>query len=158
MLIHLILVEPAGIEPASCDDILAISTCLVRYLTVYRLSTWLADRRLRDYSNWNLVIRPLDRVLTPERWRRSSLFSVRQEGNVAELRQPMRTLRSQLLFWPIFYGANGHPRHAIDIQRIQSKPERPQCDYKSTFSIVIYHCFKKNQGGYHKNYFFNGFW
>ena len=27
---------------------------------------------------------------------------------------PMRTLRSQLLFQPVIYEANGHPRHAIN--------------------------------------------
>lgn len=46
------------------------------------------------------------------------------------LKRRVRTLRSQLLFWLMFYEANSHPRRAFGNQHIQSNPEHPQYSNK----------------------------
>ena len=56
-------------------------------------------------------------------------LSTRQGQDVAVKRR-VRTLRSQLLFWLMFYEANSHPRRAFGNQHIQSNPEHPQYSIK----------------------------
>ena len=56
-------------------------------------------------------------------------LSTRQGQDVAVKRR-VRTLRSQLLFWLMFYEANSHPRRAFGNQHIQSNPEHPQYSMK----------------------------
>ena len=73
----------------------------------------------------NLAIKPLDKAIMPGHCPRfRSLVSVGRETS-PQIRQRVRTLRSLLFFWPMFYEANDHPRHAIETQHIQSNPERP---------------------------------
>ena len=80
-----------------------------------------------DYSFLWSHLKPKDDCFRLERWMTPwppSTPQGRQRGR--EIRLPMRTVRSQLSFWPMFYEANDHPRHAINTQPGRSNPEHPR--------------------------------
>ena len=126
MLRHLILVETAGVEPASCDCFPMASTCfshLYRFF-VSRLSQWAGGfATILSQSRWfnNSPIKSARTLTTSQ----LPLESVREETSL-QLRQRVRTLRSLVFFWQKFNEANCHPRHAAVGPPVQSKPWRPQ--------------------------------
>ena len=94
-----------------------------------------------DYSFLCSHLKPKDDCFRLERWMTPwppSTPQGRQRGRA--IRLPVRTLRSQLSFWPMFNEANDHPRHAINTQPGRSTPEHPQLS-----TLLIYHLFTESQ-------------
>ena len=79
------LVELGGIEPPSCDDILPISTCVVRASNVSRLSALPADWRPRDCSSKKSRCQTTGSGHRARTLPTLRSLSVRQGGNVVAL-------------------------------------------------------------------------
>lgn len=133
MLNELVMVEPRGVEPLSCDVIMTISTCL--FCLYCFSSSGFADRQAAfrlahlksrtQTDEWSLCARTL---LSP-----SLLVSVRERTSPSS-GECVLFVRSYFV-WSVIYEANDHPRHAIGTLLAQSNPERPLAR-----SPVIYHC------------------